>query len=84
MSIRPFVLIGLVLLVGCAKQSVVPSVVKVPIVQYVAVPTELTKPCPVTEPTDRTVGEAVRIARARRAALEQCNAQLDGIRSLAK
>jgi hypothetical protein len=54
----------------------------VPVVRYVPVPDKLTAPCPITEPNDRTVGEAVRVARARRAALEQCNSQLDGIRSI--
>jgi hypothetical protein len=79
---RLWLLTCLVALSACAAHPVVPTVVKVPVVRYIPVPAELTTPCAITEPTDRTVGEAVRVARARRAALEQCNDQLDGIRGI--
>jgi hypothetical protein len=79
---RLWLLTCLVALSACAAHPVVPTVVKVPVVRYVPVPAGLTTPCEIVEPTDRTVGEAVRVARARRASLEQCNNQLDGIRSI--
>ena len=78
-------LIVVVALAGCAHQPpavVTPSVVTQTVTRYVAVPDELTTPCPVALPTNRTVAEAVRVARARRDALDQCNRQLDAIRSL--
>lgn len=74
-----------VLLAGCAStppEPVPPQVVRVPVTVYAAVPPELTARVPVEMPAANTVAEAVRVARARRAALEQCNAQLDAIRAL--
>jgi len=65
---------------GCKPKVVKPpAVVRVPVIQYVPVPAELTAPVPIAEPLSRTVGEAVRVARERKAALEQCNAQLGAI-----
>ena len=70
-------------LAGCAVQPPKPpQVVKVPVTVIVPVPAELTKPVPIAAPTSLTVGEAVRVARERKAALEQCNSQLDAIRTL--
>jgi hypothetical protein len=74
---------------GCAQQTkpivpVTPTVVTQTVTQYVSVPAELTKPCPVEKPQLLLVKEAVRVARARKDALIQCNKQLDAIRSLGK
>jgi hypothetical protein len=72
---------------GCAQQAkpiipVTPTVVTQTVTQYVSVPAELTTACPIEQPQSRTVAEAVRVARARKDALIQCNKQLDAIRSL--
>lgn len=70
---------------GCTQAVKIPpppKIVKVTVTKYVPVPAEFTKPCPVALPQDKTVREAVRIARARRASLDQCNWQLDKIRNL--
>src|SRR3546814_9854276 len=53
--------VALLLLAGCAstpKPEPMPTLVKVPVVEYVRVPDSLTKPCPVTRVASRTV-EAV-------------------------
>ncbi len=72
-------------LAGCAgtpPRPVAPDVVQVPVTRYVPIPETLTAPCPIAGPKDMTVGEAVRIARERRRALEACNAQLRQIRAV--
>lgn len=79
----------LLALFGCAEQvkpitPVTPQVVTTTVTKYVQVPAQLTQPCPIEQPLSRTVAEAVRVARARKDALIQCNHQLDQIRSLGK
>lgn len=78
--------IVLLALFGCApvkpSAPVTPQVVTQTLTQYVAVPSELTQPCPIEQPKARTVAEAVRVARARKDSLIACNRQLDAIRSL--
>lgn len=85
MSKYPAALI-LLALVGCKSAPEViesaPAVVRVPVTQYVPVPSALTKACPVAELDDRSVESVVRAANARKLALEQCNAQLREIRGL--
>ncbi|AHX12927.1 hypothetical protein CH75_06445 [Dyella jiangningensis] len=79
--------IVLLALFGCTPvkpQPVIPQVVTQTVTKYVQVPSELIAPCPVEQPLSRTVAEAVRVARARKDALIQCNHQLDQIRSLGK
>lgn len=61
-----------------------PKVVQTAVTRYVPVPDRLTAPCVIAMPENNTVGEAVRVARARRAALEKCNGQLTRIRELAQ
>lgn len=81
MPIRAGLLIAAVMLTGCAQQPIkAPEVVRVAVPVPVRVAPELTQPCPIAKPASNTVAEAVRVARARRAALEACNAQLDAIR----
>ena len=72
------------MLAGCHAScpTTIPDVVRVAVPQYVPVPDELTAPCPIAMPEARTVAEAVRIARMRRAALEACNDRLSRIREL--
>lgn len=60
----------------------VPKVVQIPVKVFLAVPPGLTQPIVIAEPTDVTVGEAVRVARERKAELETCNAQLKAIGEL--
>lgn len=86
MSIRHGLLIASAFaLIGCHRQAVVtvPKTVTKVIQEYIAIPEDMTTPCPIALPQDRTVEEAVRIARARRASLINCNKQLDEIRKLA-
>lgn len=81
MHIRHGLLIVTLLAAGCAQQPIkAPEIVRVTVPVPVPVSPELTKPCPIAKPANNTVAEAVRVARARRAALESCNAQLDAIR----
>lgn len=56
--------------------GVVKEPVQVPIrvLVYVPIPKELTNPLLIAEPTNPTCGEATRVARERKAALIQCNA----------
>lgn len=77
-------LIAVAALTGCQRAPVkpAPQIVHVPITRYVPIPRELTAPVPIEEPATRTVAEAVRVARARKAALQQANAQLKAIRDL--
>lgn len=71
-------------LAGCktAPTVQVPEVVRVTVREYVPVPDELTRPCPIEQPKAQTYGEAIRLANVRKAALVACNGQLDAIRSL--
>jgi hypothetical protein len=76
-------LLILVVVAGCAPVAPKPpKIVEVPVTVYVPVPPELTEPVAIALPKSRTVDEAVRVARERRASLEQCNGQLEQIRTL--
>lgn len=85
MSVRAAALIAALALAGCqatpeVRPFVAPEIIRVPVKTYVALPEELTKPCPVPAIKGRTVGDVVEVANARKVALEQCNAQLRAIR----
>lgn len=80
MRLKPLVVAILIALAGCAQ--VQPKPVQVPVTQYVPVPAELTQPCPIAEPQNATVAEAVKVARERKTALAVCNEQLRQIRGL--
>jgi hypothetical protein len=77
-----------IILTACALAACVPvkpnapQVVTVTVDHYVAIPQELTQPCPIAEPVTHTGAEALTIAKQRRASLETCNDQLTQIRSL--
>jgi hypothetical protein len=81
-----WVLIALLpLLSGCpetVKPVPVPQVVRVQVPVYVPIPAELTQDCPIAEPTSLKVEEAVRVANARKVALENCNADKAALRAL--
>lgn len=84
MRLRYGLLIALAL-TGCAqkpKPVVIPQVVRVVVKEYVPVPKELTQRCPKAIPNDKTVKEAVRVARARGASIDDCNDQLQKIENL--
>jgi hypothetical protein len=86
MSVARWLLIlMLAVLAACATTPapvVVPKVVRVAVPQYVPIPDELTKDCPIAMPKTMSVGEAIRVARERRASLEACNADKAALRKL--
>ena len=61
-----------------------PEKVYVEVEKIVAVPAKLTEPCAIEEPTELTVAEAVRVAKARKTSLQKCNEDKAKIRSLGK
>lgn len=82
---RANLLILLVLaLAGCKTCPIpkAPELVRVAVPTMVPVPAELTEPCTVISKRDNTVGEAVRLANARKAALDECSARMAQIRAL--
>lgn len=77
--------VAVLLLAGCAtapKPEPMPTIVKVPVTQYVPVPDKLTQPCPVTRAKSRTVEAVVNAYNANVTALEACNGQIKAIRGL--
>lgn len=85
MSRSLWVLIACAALAGCheaAKPIAVPQVVRVQVPVYVPIPPELTQDCPIAEPTSLKVEEAVRVANARKVALQDCNADKAALRAL--
>lgn len=73
------------LLSGCpetVKPVPVPQVVRVQVPVYVPIPSELTQDCPIAEPKSLKVEEAVRVANARKVALQNCNADKAALRDL--
>lgn len=85
MSRSLWVLIACAELAGCheaAKLITVPQVIRVQVPVYVPIPPELTQDCPIAEPTSLKVEEAVRVANARKVALQNCNADKAALRAL--
>jgi hypothetical protein len=82
---RNLPLIVLVLLLAACQTCPVvpPKVVHVTIEKIVPVPAELAAPCDAVAKRDNSMGEAVRLANARAAALEECSGRMDRIRNLA-
>ena len=68
-------------LAGCATKGdlVHTEVVELPRSVYVAIPDELTQPCPIAE---GPLAKAVEVARQRHESLEACNGKLRAIREL--
>ena len=61
-----------------------PKVVEVVVTKIVSVPARLTKPCDLVAKKGNSVGEAIRLANARKASIAECNARLAEIGGLAK
>lgn len=71
------------MLASCVPvQTKLPTTVQVVVDHYIAIPPELTKPCPIAVVQAPTVGEVVRVAHERKASLQTCNDQLTQIRAL--
>jgi hypothetical protein len=74
---RSFALMLPLLLAGCPlgmiRMPAPPKIVHVEVVKYVAVPSELTEPCPVYEAVEQTYSEAKRLALLRRASIIDCD-----------
>jgi len=77
-------IVAIAALTGCATTGTkpAPTIVQVPVTRYVPIPGELTAPCDIAEPQALTVGEAVRVARERKAALQRCNADKAQIQAI--
>ena len=67
---------------GCATIPPAPKVISVSVPHYVPVPAALSADCPIAMPKDLTEGELYRIARQRRADLEDCSARMGAIRGI--
>ena len=87
--VRTFVLTLVVLalalaLAGCAtgRPVAVPKVVKEVVVTYAEIPQSLTEQCVVPPNRNNTVGEALRVARDRRACNERDTADKRAIRKI--
>lgn len=85
MSSRHVVLIAvLVMLAGCQTAPVqpqLPKTVYVEVDKFVPIDASLLQPCPIEQPQSRLVSEAVRVANARKLALQKCNADKAAIRA---
>lgn len=80
---RALAVIAFLLLTACATRPIQPpKVVEVVVTKIVPVPDELTEPCKQHAPQAKTVAEAIRIANARKLALDECSARMAQIRKL--
>lgn len=80
---RHVLVLSALALTACAGQRVqcpLPKTVEVQVVRYQNVDPLLVEHQPIEQPTNKTCGEAVRVATVRRAAVETCNAHLDAIK----
>jgi hypothetical protein len=88
MPIRHAVLIATLLgLAGCETAPVqpqLPKTVYVEVDKFVPLDPSLLKDCPIEQPQSRRVSEAVRVANARKLALQKCNADKAAIRAAQK
>ena len=78
-------LLGLLILAlaGCKSAPPKVEVVEVPgPTRYVTIPDVLTRPCPIEQKANNSPLEAVRVAKARKDALQTCNRQLEAIRAV--
>lgn len=82
---RRYSVILAVLLAGCqtaAPLTTIPEIVRIPVPTYVLLPAEVTRDCEDVPKQSNSYGEAVRLANARKAALDECSARMRQIRSL--
>jgi hypothetical protein len=80
---RTLAVLTLAMLAGCAgvqPQCALPNTVTVTVDRYVTPPAALLQHVPTEQPQDNTCGEAVRVARVRAGAIDQCNSHLDAIK----
>lgn len=80
---RLVLVLSVLALTACAGQRVqcpLPKTVEVQVVKYQAVDPLLVEHQPIEQPTNKTCGEAVRVATVRRAAIQACNAHLEAIK----
>lgn len=71
------------LLTGCWEtKPQPPKVVYVEVAVPADIPDELLKDCPIAEPADDTVGEALAVASARKTSLKKCNEDKAALRKL--
>lgn len=85
MSINRFLLmlwLGFILAACSSNQVKVPEKVYITVEKYIPIPEEYTKDCPIALPTELTVSEAVRVAKARKESLEHCNIDKESIRKI--
>lgn len=81
---RCLALIVVLLATGCATRPIVPEVVRVPVVQIVGVPEELTRDCDPVPKRKDSYGEAIRLANQRAASIEECTGRMRRIRALVR
>lgn len=60
----------------------IPEIVRVPVITYVPLPAEVTRDCEDVAKQSNSYGEAVRLANARKAALDECSGRMRQIRDL--
>jgi len=83
MRLHPLAVIAAAALAGCSPaRPDPPKVVYVTVEKTVAVPEQLTRPCPVTRPKQRRVEDVVSAYNANVESLTRCNDQLDKVREL--
>jgi len=73
------------LLAGCASNPPLPEppkIVRVPVTKFVPLDEALTADCSEVAKKSNTYGEAVRLANARKLALEACTKRMRDIRAL--
>lgn len=84
MSRTVWLLIAALATAGCAHEPAQPQLSKtvtVEVDKFVPLDAKLLQPCPIAEPLNLSVAEAVRVARARKAALQDCNDDKSAIRA---
>ncbi|NMW24492.1 hypothetical protein HFP05_08970 [Rhodanobacter denitrificans] len=85
MSSRHAVLIAtLLVLAGCQTAPVqpqLPKTVYIEVDKFVPLDASLLQDCPIEQPRSRLVSEAVRVANARKLALQRCNEDKAAIRA---
>ena len=78
------ILATVLLLAACGKEELIrpPEIVEVTVTKYVPVPAELSRDCDEVPKEGNDYQEAIRLANARLASLEECNGRLRKIRGL--
>lgn len=81
---RLALILATVLLASCGKEEFLrpPEVVEVVVTKYVEVPADLARDCDEVAKEGNDYQEAIRLANARLASLEECNGRLRKIRAL--